>query len=148
MCCFVIKHCSNLKNEFEFKKLSKKVSKQNFKTNYLDARKNLHKNFDHSIFNDKTSIVSSFRWFLAITTNQKRQNNWKSLRNLLKHSYAMNFSYFIFKSSRNHSKIIFSIVSLLMSNKNITKYFRQKITWRFQQKHAIEKSHECEIAWI
>ena len=59
-----------------WKNLENKISR----TNYLDAIKILYQIFYHSIsccFHRYASIVSSFRLFITIITNQKRQNNWK-----------------------------------------------------------------------
>ena len=83
-----------------------KITKQKFqrkisKANYLFSYNN---EFTYVIsiirfrwrFQRQTSIVSNFRLFTTITTNQKRQNNWKSLRNSTEHSYRTNFLQFIF----------------------------------------------------
>ena len=117
----------------------------------------------HWHFQWQTSIVSSFWFFITIMTNQKRRNDWKSLRNLSKHLCEMNFSYFIFKSSNNHSRTMISIFTFrcryqeseyqkhfqeLIERrfKNKTKYSCQEIIWRFQYDvfSTIENLHRSQ----
>ena len=133
LCCFVIKHCLNLKSEFEFAKLSKKVSKQNFKTNYFDAIKNLHtwfQSFDFvDIFNDKRSLFQVFDYH---NNNHKSKTSKQSKKFAQFVEILMRNEYVTFKQSKNNAKTTISIV--LFSLQNIKKYFRQKTTWRFQSK--------------
>ena len=88
-----------------------------------------------------------FRLFMTVTTNQERQNHRKNLRNSSKLLFKMNslYSNNFEETMRQNIKNILKSWSNDDLNKNIAKYFCQKIKWRFQQKHAIEKSHEYNV---
>ena len=81
---------------------------------------NLYKNFNHSIlFSSSLTNVNHFKFsiVITITTNQKRQNNWKNSRILSKHQCEMKILYSILELSRNNSKI--TISTNLFSAQNI-----------------------------
>ena len=146
-------YATNLKNKFEFEKSQEKNLNRFSKANYLFL---YNDKFTYVIsiirfhwrFQRKTSIVSSFRLFTTIMTNQKHQINWKNLRNLSKLSCEMNYSYFIFKSSRNHSKTMISIVLISLQNiknKNINTFsriYRTMILTRISQNILVRKSYD------
>ena len=106
----------------------------------------------HWRFQRQTSIVSSFWFFIAIMTSQKRQNDWKSLRNLSKHSCEMNFSYFIFKSSSNHSRTMISIFAFRCRHQKskYQEHFQELIERRLQQKQNrifLSRNHMTISIW-
>ena len=93
----------------------------------------------HWRFQRQASIVSSFRWFTAVTTDQKRQDDWKSLRNLSKHSFRI-----IFLHSSHRETIRKQRFRSFYSLKARTSIHSQKLIKRWSQsKHVIFNSHRC-----
>ena len=85
-------------------KFQRKISKANYLFLYNDEFTYVISIIRfHWRFQRQTSIVSNFRLFTTITTNQKHQNNWKNLRILSKHLRKMNFLYFNIEKQRFRS---------------------------------------------
>ena len=83
-------------------------------------------NFNHSISLTFSAInvnYFKFRLFITVSTNQKRQNDWKNLRNLSKYSFKMNFRFF--KSRKTTRKQRFQSIhsQFRTSNVKISKTF-------------------------
>ena len=97
--CIAIITLFRLESEFELEKLKQEQTIQH-NEKFATYNKWLQSIRSRWHFQRSTSIISNFRLFITVTTNQERQSNWKSLRSLLKLLCRMNFR------NSSHTKMI------------------------------------------
>ena len=143
------------------KNFSKKVSRQNFKNKLFRYNKKSTQKFQLFDFVHVNDKRQSFRIFDYHNNNNKSKISKRLkkfaqfVETLMRKTFFIFYIQVIEQSFENNDQIVsFSIQNIKNIfknwlnddfNKNITKYFRQKIIWRFQQKQTIEKSFECNI---
>ena len=118
------------------KNYRKKISKQDFKNklfHYNEFTQTISIIRFHWRFQRQTSIISSFRLFITITTNQKHQNDWKRKRKLSRIFTREKFLIFIHRKTIRMQRFRLRYSRFEISKIEITTRYFENIRW-FKEK--------------